>query len=884
VLAAKQCLAEGRARLKQRHQRGSPGIQVSQALSELFDSIVLGLVERALADLGQSLTDDLAGKVALVRHGGYGRADVAPYSDVDLMILYENGALDDVAPIAQRLVRDVFDVGLVLGQSVRTVAEACQLAQSDPLICTSLMESSLLAGSDKLYVKFAKKFQWQVHRRAVPLVALIEASRQKERDQFGETVYLLEPNVKRSPGGLRDIQLLRWAGFARWGTTDPDGLRLAGALEPDDYDHLRQTTEFLLRLRNEMHFHAGKSSDVLDRVEQLRIAEQFGFRGTEGLLPVEEFMREYFRLTGGVSTIVARFVARAKLGHCRWRRLLAPLVSHQFEGDFRVGPQQISANQRALAKLSGDLSEVLRLADIANMYDKPVAPETWEAIHAAVGNLPDTVSPAAAARFMALLSQPARLGELLRKLHEIGVLEKIIPQFSHARGLLQFNAYHKYTVDEHSLRAVDEATKFLYDRGPVGAVYQQLKRKWLLHLALLLHDLGKGFPEDHSEVGLRIAEETAQRLGLAEPDAEILKFLVHKHLLMNHLAFLRDTSDKQLVVRFTVDVGSAEVLEMLFVMTAADLASVGPGVLNAWKVEVLAELFHRAIVHFGEDDPSLDFEARLARCRRQVLEMLPDDADFGWFTKQLEALPGSYLESTPSEQIVADLNQLNALPPQGAVATARWLPDMATIEFRVATYEAITPGVFHKLTGALTSQGLRILSAEINTLADGLIFDRFFVADPDFASQPPTQRLEAVCGSLVAAVEAGEGRPPAFRRIWQPADQQRQAALLALPAQVRIDNSTSERFTIIDIFAADRMGLLYTIARTLFELGLSVAFAKIGTHLDQVVDVFYITDQSGQKLSFEPELRGVRARLLEAIQQLDGAARDPAAARAELGR
>jgi [protein-PII] uridylyltransferase len=209
---------------------------------------------------------------------------------------------------------------------------------------------------------------------------------------------------------------------------------------------------------------------------------------------------------------------------------------------------------------------------------------------------------------------------------------------------------------------------------------------------------------------------------------------------------------------------------------------------------------------------------------------------------------------------------------------------MATIEFRVATYEAITPGVFHKLTGALTSQGLRILSAEINTLADGLIFDRFFVADPDFASQPPTQRLEAVCGSLVAAVEAGEGRPPAFRRIWQPADQQRQAALLALPAQVRIDNSTSERFTIIDIFAADRMGLLYTIARTLFELGLSVAFAKIGTHLDQVVDVFYITDQSGQKLSFEPELRGVRARLLEAIQQLDGAARDPAAARAELGR
>jgi [protein-PII] uridylyltransferase len=623
---------------------------------------------------------------------------------------------------------------------------------------------------------------------------------------------------------------------------------------------------------------------MLDRVEQLRIAERFGVRGSEGLLPVEEFMREYFRLTAGVGTLVARFVLRAKSHQRRWPRLFAPLVSHQFEGDFRVGPQQISVNRRALGKLTGDLAEVLRLADIANMYDKPVAPEAWEAIRAAASRLPSTVSPAAAARFMALLSQPARLGELLRKLHEIGVLEKIIPQFAHARGLLQFNAYHKYTVDEHSLRAVDEATKFLHDRGPVGSVYQQLKRKWLLHLALLLHDLGKGNPEDHSEVGLRIAEEAAGRLGLAEPDAEILKFLVHKHLLMNHLAFLRDINDKQLVVRFAVEVGSAEVLEMLFVMTAADLASVGPGVLNAWKVEVLAALFHRAIVHFGEDDPTLDFEAQLERLRQRVLEALPEASDFGWFQKQLEALPGSYLETTPIEQIVSDLTQLHVLPPHGGVATARWLPEMATVEFRVATYEAVTPGVFHKLTGALSSQGLQILSAEINTLADGLIFDRFFVADPDFATQPPAERLDAVCRALVSSIEAGD-RPPAFRRLWQAADQQRQAAISVLPARVRVDNSTSARYTIIDIFAADRMGLLYTITRALFELGLSVAFAKIGTYLDQVVDVFYVTDHAGHKLADEGQLHGVRERLLAAIQQTDGS-RDaaPGAARAELGR
>lgn len=871
VLAAKRTLAEGRERLKQRHRRGSPGVQVSQALTELFDSIVLGIYEQTLADLGPA-SDELADQVALVRHGGYGRADIAPYSDVDLMVLYEPEALDYVAPLAERVVRDVFDVGLILGQSVRTIAEACKLAQEDAAICTSLMESNLLVGSDKLFARFAKKFKSQVQRRSGPLVATIEQARRNERDQFGETVYLLEPNVKRSPGGLRDMQLLRWVGFAHWGTSDPDGLRLAHALEPDDYDHLRQTTEFLLRLRNEMHFQAGKSNDMLDRVEQLRLADWFSFRGTNGLLPVEEFMREYFRLTGGVSTIVSRFVLRARSGQRRWSRLLSPLVSHRFERDFRVGPHQISANRRALAGLTTDLAEVLRLADIANLYDKAIAPDTWETIHAAAAGYGDTISPEAASRFVNLLSQPARLGELLRKLHEVGVLEKIVPEFAHARGLLQFNAYHKYTVDEHSLRAVDEATKFNCDRGPVGSVYQQLKRKWLLHLALLLHDLGKGHTEDHSEVGLRIADAAATRLGLAERDAEILKFLVHKHLMMNHLAFRRDTSDEQLVVRFAVEVGSAEVLEMLFVLSAADLASVGPGVLNAWKVEVLADLFHRAIVHFGENDPTLDFEARLQRRRQQITELLPPESDFGWFARQLEALPSSYLETVPAENIVADLTQLHALPETGAMAASRWIPETSTIEFRVSTHESVTPGVFHRLTGALTSQGLQILAAEINTLAGGLIFDRFFVTDPDYARQPPPDRLDTVCRALVRSLEVDSQREPAFRKLWRPADQQRQAALSPLPPRVRIDNSTSERFTIVDIFAADRMGLLYTITRTLFELELSVGFAKIGTYLDQVVDVFYVTDVAGHKLTDESRLRAARIRLLEAIASPEASA------------
>jgi [protein-PII] uridylyltransferase len=867
ILAAKRRLAEGREKLKQRHQKGSPGIQVCRAQTELFDSLVLELFEAALRDIGEEGEAGLRSQLALVPHGGYGRGDVAPFSDVDLMILHTPEAAKQIAPLAERMVRDVFDIGLVLGQSVRTPQQACQLARQDATICTSLIESRFLAGSQDLFNRYTRSFQRQLLHRANSLLSAIDEARAEERSQYGETVYLLEPNVKRSPGGLRDIQLLRWTGAARLGFAEPDALRLQGALTYADFDAISQATEFLLHLRNELHFAANKSNDVLDRAEQLRIATQFGYTGTEGLLAVEQFMREYFRHTSGVSNVVKRFMAGSRPGS-RWKKLLAPLVSHQFEGDFRIEPNQITANKHGVAKLEHDLAEVFRLADVANLYDKPIAYATCEAIRAAVPKLSDDISQETAKRFISLLNQPARLSELLHSLHEMGALEKVIPEFRHARNLLQFNVYHKYTVDEHCLRAVDEATRFQNDKGPVGSVYQHLKRKWLLHLALLLHDLGKGHVQDHSEVGLLIAEETARRLRLTERDTEILKFLVHKHLVMSHLAFRRDTSDNQLVVNFAVEVGSPEVLEMLFVMTAADLAAVGPGVLNRWKEEVLADLFHRAMLHLGGDDPTLEIDARLQKRREEVLARLGARDDLHWFGKQLISLPGAYLLATASEKIARELEDLRKLGANEAIAVGSYQPESNTVEYTVGTYEDIAPGVFHKLTGALTGQGLQILSAEIHTLADGLVFDRFRVTDPDFASDPPDERLEAVSRALVTALHNKDGKTPTFRRVWRPAEQRNQS-LSTLPTQVRVDNSTSDRFTILDIFAADRMGLLYTITHTLFQLGLSVSVAKIGTYLDQVVDVFYVTDQAGRKIDQEQRLAEIRRRLLDEIASFE---------------
>jgi len=861
VLAAKARLAEAHAQFRQRHQAGCPALELCAAMTGLRDAVVRDLFTAAVEDLGGPDSQGSLSDIALVAHAGYGRRDVAPGSDVDLMVLHEPSVASQVAPLADRLLRDVFDAGLILGHSVRTPGEACRLALADPQICSSLVESRLLAGDERLFRRFARRFKARVRRRAGTLMAAMEQSRREEQIRYGETVFLLEPNVKRSRGTLRDIQLIRWIGFARHGTNSPERLRRLGELSGEDWEAICRAGEFLLGLRNELHFQAGKASDVLTRAEQLRIAELRGYQRAGGLLPVEQFMRDYFRHTSAVSDVATRFVARARSSDRR-ARLGAAVFGRRIEPGLRVGPAGILASRKALERLEGDLAAVVRLADLAGSYDKPIAPHTWEAVRRQAARLPDDLPPAACRHFLSLLSHPQRLAPLLRDLHEAAVLQRFVPEFERARGLLQFNQYHKYTVDEHCLRAVECATEMLADAGPVGRAYRRITRKHVLHLALLIHDLGKGSLEDHREVGLQIAQSTARRLGLDQHESAMLEFLVHKHLRMNHLAFRRDTGDEDLVVRFAMQVGSPEMLQMLYVLTAADLAAVGPDVWDGWKSEILTDLYHRTMQHLAGESPATTIDELMAARRQAVGAALGPLQGDPWFDRQISCLPDAYLNVTSAQQVAEDLRGLRQLQPGDVRAAAQYIPETNTVQFTVSTSERVAAGIFHRLTGALTSHGLEIRSAQIHTLAGDMVLDRFWVCDPDYAGPPPADRLDEINRSLEQSLR-GSHRPPSFRRLWRASGSTTPSA--ATRTQVRADNTTSERYTILDIFTLDRTGLLYAITRSLFELGLPVARAKIGTYLDQVVDVFYVTNLGGKKIEDPGRLDEICARLLEVI-------------------
>ena len=873
VLAAKERLVVGRRRIAERHQQGAPGIQIAGALADLLDGIVLDLYSAALESFDDGLRAKLTALTALVPNGGFGRRDPAPYSDVDLMLLCAPAAEPDVAPLAERMVRDLCDVGLDVGFSVRTPRIACRLARTDATICSALIESRYLAGSVKLYTRFMRRFTRMVHRRRRTVLAAMEAARLAERAKYGETVYLLQPNVKRSYGGLRDLHLLRWIGFARYGTPDPDDLRLRGGLSRAEVRHVRQATEFLLRLRNEMHFHAGKRYDVLDWAEQVRVAEVFGYRGDDGLLPVEQFMREYFRQTKQLANIVSRMATGARPDG-PLRNVVSVFFSRQMERDFRVGPRQIWATRRGLKKLRSSLEEVLRLADLANHSDKAISYETTEAIRPFLRRLPDEVSPEAAKRFCQLLNIPIRLGPMLRWLYDLGILEILIPAFRHANCLLQFNVYHQYTVDEHCLRAVEAATALRHHQGLLGTVYRAIKRKYLLHLALLLHDLGKGFREDHSEIGARIAQSVATRLRLSRDDAELLRFLVQKHLLMSHVAFLRNVDDEKVVVQFAVECGSPDALRMLYVMTASDMQAVGPEVWTDWKEQVLAALYHRTIVHLADEYPELPSDRSIESLRAEVERLVDGAGDKQWFRKQIAALPAACFQppvSATPDQLAAELRDLYKLRHGEVFSRGRYLPDARTVEYTIGTYEDIVPGVFHRLCGALAAGRLEVLQAEIHTLADGLVLDRFYVNDPDFDGPPSEDRLSAVQRALEQSLLNPEESPPSFRRVWQLGmKNEARDALPHMPPRVRTDNHTSDRFTILEVFATDRPGLLYMVARKIFELGLSVSVAKIGTYRDQVVDVFYVTEtDTGQKVESPQRREQIRDALMATLESLE---------------
>jgi [protein-PII] uridylyltransferase len=630
---------------------------------------------------------------------------------------------------------------------------------------------------------------------------------------------------------------------------------------------IRRAYEFLIRLRNELHFRENRAQDVLDRPTQLEIADAWGYQGRDGMLPVEVFMQTYFDVTRDVR-YVSRFFADDNRTRPWMRRSIERLTSKQIGEGIRMGSTHIWVVNSELERFAKDLPRVLRFMSLANHHNRRIAHRTWQTIRHAMFerelSRPDAESIGA---FLSLMSRGARLAPLLRRLHELRIIEQLIPDFRRARGLLQFNAYHKFTVDEHCIRAVEVATDFAEDQSAMGRRYRRLKDKTLLHLALLIHDIGKGYDEDHCVVGARIARRTGERLDLDESSIEILEWLVLKHLVVNTVAFRHDLNDPEIVLAFAKEVGSIRRLELLIVHAVADLAAVGPGVLTDWKLKLIEDLYLRTRRFFETGDLQADHDEMVVEVREQIAQQMEDQPAESSCHTLLARAPLSMLRRGIPEDLARQFIDVGRALDQGeqSLCLSHYDPIPSATRYVVIHRQGdCRVGVFARVTGALMSCGLSILRAEIDTLGD-VIWDEFWVNDPDFPEEPSSGRTQMVAERVKELLETPDAPLPPRRNTWSTSQGKRSDLVNVLPTKVDIDNDTLERYTILSFFAYDQTGLLYRIASKLSELNLELHFAKIDTHLDQVADVFYVTEADGNQLTETRRQTEVRDALLEIV-------------------
>jgi [protein-PII] uridylyltransferase len=856
-----QGLQEQRETLHQRLREGATGGEVVQAFSDFMDAL---LIARFREVIQQGNTEIRASwqQCSLVAMGGYGRRELAPHSDIDVMVLTQGNQAEMAHTISKGVFHRLWDLGFQVGHSVRSIAECLSIAEIDLPACTSLMESRFLGGNPVVFQEFQRKFDRRILKRQSKRFILDKIEeRQREYAKFGGTIFLLEPNIKKSKGGLRDVHLVQWVGQARFGAGTIQELSNRGILAFQDYQVLQEAQEFLLRLRGFLHFEANRAQDILTFDDQVRLAEIYGLSDLPNLLAVEQFMQQYFRHTTGLHDRCMRFLEQTQEGS--WvDRMRRWWPNSLIEGNFQLEDNRLTIPSEKLHGVLESPVWLLRLFEISHDQAVPVDSKILNELSQYLTTIPNEQfhTEEVSRLFRGILNRPGRIGQTLEAMHQASLLEKLVPAFARVRGLMQFNQYHKYTVDEHSLLAVKETERLQEDQGIIGEVYRQIPDKDILHLAVLLHDLGKGRPGDHSKIGQEIAHKMADRLELSQQDREVLAYLVFHHLVMSHTAFRRDLNDPKIILTFARKMKTVEVLQKMFILTVADISAVGPEVMTKWKESLLGELYTRTYESMvdGQKSTKMEKEESVLRppARKALLEFIAtqgreipkSDSNWAaWVDGQLSQLPDWYIASTPVEQMAAHLLAMRNLSSRPTYVEGRFNEELGISEYVLITRVQAKPGLIMQVTGVLAALGLEVLNAQIMTMADGTVLDVFSVNDSDCEGQPSDYRLSEVSQEIQAVVAEESSVDQVFERRRRMIFG-RQFPTGRRPTEVLIDNEVSDAYTVIDVFADDKPGLFFVLAKTLLQLDLSIHMARIGTRLDQVADVFYVTTTSGEKI------------------------------------
>jgi [protein-PII] uridylyltransferase len=846
------------------------GLEAARLLAALTDGLIGALVAHTADALGEPE------RLSVAATGGYGRGTLAPFSDIDLLFLTRHEPSAHTLQVVEYMLYFLWDLGLKVGHATRSVGECLSQGAKDTTIRTSLLDARHLAGDGALFQEFHEQFRAACEATgAAGYIAAKQSERDARHRRFGDSPFVVEPNIKEGRGGLRDVQTLYWIARYAYGTqTMAELAEVGGILTESEARHARRAWEFLWTVRFHLHYVAGRAEERLTFDLQPVVGARMGYTRHGRQDGVERFMRHYFLTAREVirlTRVLEPAILRAALG--------PPAVAVETDKTL-IAAGFMLADGKLLPMPGRDFEaepiQIFRMLKLARDRGLRLHPMAISSLIRSDRNAVKLRGdPAAAELFMDLLCGRAPDSEApdgarwLRILNETGLLGRYLPDWARIVGQMQFDTYHVFTVDEHTIEAVRVLNALevgeLAEIAPVASsLVDHLQSRRALYVAMLLHDIAKGRGGDHSEIGAEIALKVGPLLGLSAEETETVSWLVLHHLLLSETAFKRDIDDPKTILDLADTIQSPERLKLLLVLTVADMRAVSPKVWNGWKATLLRELYARVAEVLEGGLATTERDVRVSRAKEAAAALL-----VGWSPENIEAFTslgyGGYWLSFDPETHARHARLVREAEQRKAPLTVETQPLPARAVTEVTVYCADHAGLFSKISGALAVAGASIVDARIHTLTNGMALDTFWVQDAAGGTLDAPHRLARLSALIEQALSGRLRLPAEIHRISKAALLGRRMRAIHVPPRVVIDHHASNTYTVLEVNGRDRPGLLHDVTAAISEQGLQIGSAHVTTYGVRAVDVFYVKDVFGLKVDNERKLAQLREALLKAL-------------------
>lgn len=874
-------LARLQSSVRERFEQGDlSGLEAASLLANIAEGLLAAIFAYAKRRTGA----DAKAPLALLATGGFGRGVLAPFSDIDLLFLHEPKPSPATERAVEFMLYLLWDLGLKVGHAARTVDDCMSVAKGDLSAATALLDARLLTGDVALAESFFARFHGASASGSLSrFLAEKQGERARRHQRFGDSPFLVEPNIKEGRGGLRDLQTLYWMAKAAFGARPVaafgEVLKAKGVITDFEARRFHRSLAFLWALRLHLHYVTGRAEERLTFDLQPVIGARMGYTRHLRQDGVERFMRHYF-LTAREVTRLTRLLEPAIIRVALGAPAIAvatdaALVAEGFVlEDGKLTPRDPEEFARTPLMM-------LRMLQIARDRSLRLHPLAFRALIRYERHALDLrAAPRAAALLLDLLdgrdaeADRSDSARWLTILNEAGILGRLLPDWARIVGQMQFDTYHVFTVDQHTIEAIRVLNALergeLTEIAPIASgLLGELQSRRALYFATLMHDIAKGRGGDHSELGAGIVLAIGPSLGLSVEETEMASWLVLHHLLLSETAFKRDIDDPKTILDLADVVQSPERLRLLLVLTVADIRAVAPKVWNAWKATLLRELYARVAEVLEGGLATTERDVRVSRARHATAAALTD-----WPTESVREFldlgyPGYWLAFDPATH-ARHARMIRGANERGAPLTVETevVPERAVTE--VTVYTADHPGLFGRIAGALAIAGASIVDARIHTMTNGMALDSFWIQDAAGGAFDAPHRLARLSVLIEQALSGRLKFAAELRKITNAMIGQRMRAI-HVPARVVIDNHASNTHTVVEVNGRDRPGFLHDVTTAISEQGVSIASAHVSTYGVRAVDVFYVKDVFGLKITSEQKLTRLREAILTAIARIEDA-------------